>query len=52
MLKHSKLMSMTKEKTLDNIEHDTIRKDFNEPRIHVALVCAAKNCAIAISNDM
>ncbi|MGB5769241.1 MAG: DUF547 domain-containing protein, partial [Crocosphaera sp.] len=26
------------EKTLDNIEHDTIRKEFNEPRIHVALV--------------
>lgn len=31
-------------KTLDNIEHDTIRKDFNEPRIHVALVCAAMSC--------
>ena len=32
------------EKTLDNIEHDTLRKDFNEPRIHVALVCAAISC--------
>ncbi len=32
------------EKTLDNIEHDTIRKEFNEPRIHVALVCAAISC--------
>ena len=31
-------------KTLDNIEHNTIRKDFNEPRIHVALVCAAISC--------
>ena len=31
-------------KTLDNIEHDTIRKDFNEPRIHAALVCAAISC--------
>lgn len=31
-------------KTLDNIEHDTIRVDFNEPRIHVALVCAAISC--------
>ena len=30
--------------TLDNIEHDTIRVDFNEPRIHVALVCAAMSC--------
>ena len=32
------------EKTLDNIEHDTLRKDFNEPRIHVVLVCAAMSC--------
>lgn len=32
------------EKTLDNIEHDIIRQDFNEPRIHVALVCAAISC--------
>ena len=32
------------EKTLDNIEHDTIRVDFNEPRIHAALVCAAMSC--------
>ena len=31
-------------KTLDNIEHDTIRKDFSEPRIHAALVCAAMSC--------
>ena len=33
-----------KEKTLDNIEHDILRQDFNEPRIHVALVCAAMSC--------
>lgn len=32
------------EKTLDNIEHDILRRDFNEPRIHVALVCAAISC--------
>ncbi|MCC0176285.1 DUF547 domain-containing protein [Waterburya agarophytonicola K14] len=32
------------ERTLDNIEHDTLRQDFNEPRIHVALVCAAMSC--------
>ncbi len=31
-------------KTLDNIEHDTLRKNFNEPRIHSALVCAAISC--------
>ncbi len=32
------------QKTLDNIEHDILRKNFNEPRIHVALVCAAMSC--------
>lgn len=29
---------------LNNIEHGIIRKEFNEPRIHFALVCAAKSC--------
>ncbi|EGJ35638.1 MULTISPECIES: DUF547 domain-containing protein [Moorena] len=31
-------------KTLDNIEHKTLRAEFNEPRIHMALVCAAISC--------
>ncbi len=31
-------------KTLDDIEHRTLRRDFNEPRLHVALVCAAMSC--------
>jgi hypothetical protein len=30
--------------TLDGIEHDTLRAQFNEPRIHTALVCAAIGC--------
>jgi Protein of unknown function, DUF547 len=30
--------------SLNDIEHKTIRKKFSEPRIHVALVCAAKSC--------
>jgi hypothetical protein len=30
--------------TLDNLEHDIIRKQYREPRIHIALVCAAKSC--------
>jgi len=30
--------------SLDDIEHGMIRKWFNEPRIHFALVCAAKSC--------
>lgn len=30
--------------TLNNLEHDIIRKEYKEPRIHMALVCAAKGC--------
>ncbi|TAF99088.1 MAG: DUF547 domain-containing protein [Betaproteobacteria bacterium] len=35
-----------KDTTLDNIEHDMIRADgvFNDPRIHVAVVCASIGC--------
>lgn len=29
---------------LNNIEHGIIRTDFNDPRIHFALVCAARSC--------
>jgi hypothetical protein len=31
-------------RSLDDIEHKIIRKDFSEPRIHFALVCAAMGC--------
>jgi len=30
--------------TLDEIEHDILRWEFKEPRIHFALVCAARGC--------
>jgi hypothetical protein len=30
--------------TLDHMEHHILRKQFNEPRIHAALVCAALGC--------
>ncbi|MGM0526566.1 MAG: DUF547 domain-containing protein, partial [Pseudomonadota bacterium] len=33
-----------KERTLDWLEHEKIRVDFDEPRIHSALVCAAISC--------
>lgn len=33
-----------KEMDLNNIEHGIVRKQFNEPRIHFALVCAAMSC--------
>ena len=32
------------ELTLDNLEHDLLRKQFSEPRVHAALVCAAISC--------
>lgn len=32
------------ELSLNNIEHNIIRKNFEEPRIHFALVCAALSC--------
>ena len=31
-------------KHLNNVEHDIIRKDFDEPRIHFAVNCAALGC--------
>jgi hypothetical protein len=33
-----------REISLDELENDWIRKTYNEPRIHFALVCAAKSC--------
>ena len=35
---------MGNEMTLDEIEHGVLRKEFSEPRIHFALVCAAMGC--------
>ena len=32
------------ERTLDEIEHEILRKRFHEPRIHFALVCASRSC--------
>ncbi len=31
-------------RTLDEIEHDILRRRFREPRIHFALVCASTSC--------
>jgi len=36
---------MGKDLTLDEIEHDILRRQFNKPRIHMALVCASMGCA-------
>ena len=35
---------MGKPMTLDQIEHEVLRGEFDEPRIHMALVCAAMSC--------
>ena len=35
---------MGKDYTLEQIEHKILRKEFKEPRIHMAMVCAAIGC--------
>ncbi|GAB4249905.1 MAG: DUF547 domain-containing protein [Acidobacteriota bacterium] len=35
-----------RERTLDEIEHRILRRDFREPRIHFALVCASLGCPV------
>ncbi|MGE0566436.1 MAG: DUF547 domain-containing protein [Bacteroidia bacterium] len=40
-----KFIFIGKEKMdLNNIEHGQLRKKFNDPRIHFAIVCASKSC--------
>ncbi|MCA6417781.1 MAG: DUF547 domain-containing protein [Cytophagales bacterium] len=34
---------------LDNIEHGRLRKKFDDPRVHMALVCASKSCPILLN---
>ena len=29
---------------LDAVEHDKLRKQFNDPRVHFAIVCASMSC--------
>ncbi len=41
---------MGKEITLDEIEHEILRKKFDEPRIHFVLVCASLGCP-ELEND-
>ncbi|MFC1561752.1 DUF547 domain-containing protein [candidate division KSB1 bacterium] len=33
-----------KEYSLNHIEHEILRKEFNDPRIHFAIVCASMSC--------
>jgi len=39
-----KFSIMGRAMTLDEIEHGILRNEFDEPRIHMALVCAAMGC--------
>jgi hypothetical protein len=34
---------------LNHIEHGILRKEFNDPRVHMALVCASKSCPILLN---
>ncbi len=36
---------MGRDLTLDDIEHNILRPQFKEPRIHMAIVCASRGCA-------
>ncbi len=45
-----KFITIGKEKMdLNNIEHGNLRKKFNDPRVHMALVCASKSCPILLN---
>lgn len=45
-----KFITIGKEKMdLNNIEHGELRKQFDDPRIHMALVCASKSCPILLN---
>ncbi|MBL7856406.1 MAG: DUF547 domain-containing protein [Cyclobacteriaceae bacterium] len=34
---------------LNNVEHGILRKKFNDPRIHMVLVCASKSCPVLLN---
>ncbi len=44
--KRLKFEVMGEELTLDQIEHEILRKQFDEPRIHMGLVCASIGCPL------
>jgi len=45
-----KFISIGKDRyDLNNIEHGILRKKFDDPRVHMALVCASKSCPILLN---
>ncbi len=47
-----KFITIGKEKMdLNNIEHGNLRKKFDDPRVHMALVCASKSCPILLNES-
>jgi hypothetical protein len=47
--KRRKFKVVSQEVTLDDIEHNTIRQQFREPRIHFAVNCASIGCPILLN---
>ena len=44
LFKFWKFQVAGRQRTLDEIEHKILRKQFAEPRIHFAIVCASRSC--------
>jgi hypothetical protein len=44
LFKFWKFRAAGRERTLDEVEHEILRRQFTEPRIHFALVCASTSC--------
>ena len=44
VFKAKRIALQGKRVSLDDLEHETLRKKFKEPRLHVALVCGARSC--------
>jgi len=40
---------MGRDLTLGHMEHEILRKKFDEPRIHMAMVCAAMGCPLLLN---
>ena len=44
--KRLKFTAMGRERSLDEVEHQILRKEFDEPRIHFGLNCASVGCPV------
>ena len=44
VFKEARVLLQGKKVTLDHVEHEVLRKTFQDYRVHVALVCGARSC--------